>query len=126
MRKKILFPLLIFLIAIYGCEVYEELKRGEDVITDFENLNLSQYLGQNITIQGISVKYPLFSTSHYTDTFYGLKDNNGFYVKFISRGGRTIDLGELYTIKGTVVQDNDTLCSIYSCNTLFFLIEVKP
>jgi len=143
MKKELIISLfLVGLLFIVGCEVGDykiqvtKLSQDENdsnnlrekVITNFEDLDLSLYVGQNITIKGKAIQFPLFTTQNYKDDFYGLRDKNGFHIKFIARGNRNIELGEQYTIKGTVIEEeeHEVWCMTGGCETYYFLKEVKP
>lgn len=131
MNKLLLISTIIIVLLISGCAVIDEVKTGGDIITDFEDVNLffENHMGENITAKGkaVSVLF-LFTENLSEDThFYRLKDDNGFSITFVPRGGRSINVGEVYTIKGTISKDRNALCStVGNCEIIYYLKEVKP
>ncbi|MBT7062873.1 hypothetical protein HN924_02810 [Candidatus Woesearchaeota archaeon] len=125
MKNQILIiSLLIGIVLVSGC--IEDYGISQNTITDFEELDLSQMEGEKITVRGIAIAYPLFATDNYGihEDFYGLRDTNGFDIKFISRGNRHIELREKYTIYGIVTKDIDW-AGYEKYEDVYFIKEVK-
>ena len=123
---KLIITIIILMILFTGCQYPGE------TFTDFEELNLSQRVGENITIQGTTIIYTFMTTKNYKNDFYGLRDTNGFEVAFIPRGDRHIELQKVYRIKGEVIKDKPVTCSEMmqieqtECEDIYFLKEIKP
>ena len=124
----VLISLFLFYLYQSGMFTITELNskfeiKSQKTITHFETLDLSTMVGETIAIKGKTIMYPLFSTTNFHVDFYGLRDSNGFDIKFIPKGDRHIDLGETYTITGEVISDKPTFC--FSCEPVYFLKETK-
>ena len=102
--KQIIYFVLICIILLHGCIQTDTPSTQVQTttppraqapainsITNFEELDLSKHVGETITIKGRAIYYPLLTTSQ-ENNFYGLRDANGFDIKFIPRGDRHIDI----------------------------------
>lgn len=152
--KEILFILLLLLILINsGCVDMGEVKRGEDMITDFDlesytinsscgsteivevkrgkdmiinfDFDLEPYIGKNITIYGKAVNITKHHTQNYNN-LETLESSNGFRIHFKPREGKSIKPGSIYVIKGTVIKDREKICDSEPCDYEIFLLEVGP
>ncbi|MDP4012461.1 MAG: hypothetical protein Q8R00_02545 [Candidatus Nanoarchaeia archaeon] len=80
-------------------------------------------------MKGTSTIFPLATAQGASafETFYGLRDQNGFDIQFIARGNRNIELEKSYTIKGTVIKDLPSTCvpGYTNCEPKYYLREIK-
>lgn len=105
------------------------LSKDDEIITNFEDLRLSDKAGQTITVKGKTIVYTVGTMIHAQAglvTLTGLEDSNGFEILFCPRSGpqgiRNINHEEIYTIKGIVQKGNE----IPLDNDIYYIQEIKP
>jgi hypothetical protein len=115
---KAVFILGLLLMA--GCATVEEEVESGSAITDFSELKLIRFIGQELTIKGIADRYPYPAKRH--EALYKFLDKDGFWVFVSPSKSRNLVEGERYEVTGKVVEDERKGCTAH-CEKIYILEE---